>query len=154
MDSYADLLNAVESIKNCYIEIVEKAEEEGKPDLIHAPLELVWNLYNAMDVSTQAAVHDYTSDMGLFPDGLDLDLISLDELMKITTMAIQMQNRIKLPGKTAVSRPAVPTAPAQQKHQKGKGAGKQGCNAKPAQQFSGFQKHAYAAQAGHIKMEW
>ena len=59
-----------------------------------------------------------------------------------------MQNRIKLPGKTAVSRPAVPTTPAQQKHQKGKGADKQGRNAKPAQQFSGFQKHAYAAQAG------
>ena len=148
MESYADLLNAVESIKNGYIEIVEKAEEEGKPDLVPAPLESVWNLYNAMDVNTQAAVRDYTSDMGLFPEGLDLDLISLEELVQITTMAIKMQNRVKLPGKTAVSRPSVPTAPTQQKHQKGKGAEKQGRNAKPAQQFAGFQKHAYAAQAG------
>ena len=157
MDSYADLLNAVESIKNGYIEIVEKAEEEGKPDLVPAPLESVWNLYNAMDVNTQAAVRDYTSDMGLFPEGFDLDLISLDELVKITTMAIKMQNRIKLPGKTAASRPAVPTAPAQQKHQKGKGADKQGRNAKPAQQFSRFPETCIRCPSrtrGHrIKME-
>jgi len=125
-----------------------KGRGKGKPDLVPAPHQSVWNLFNAMDVDTQTAVRDYTNDMGLFPDGFDLDLTSLDELVKITTIAIKMQNRIKLPGKTAGPRQAVATTPTQQKHQKTKGAEKQGRNAKPAQPFPGFQKHAYAAQVG------
>ena len=59
MPLYKDLLNAVESIKNGYIEIVGKAEEEGKTDLIPAPHESVWNLYNAMDIDTQSRRQPY-----------------------------------------------------------------------------------------------
>ena len=76
-------MSTVESIKNGYIKIVEKAEEEGKPHLTPAPHESAWNLFNAMDNDThvQVAVSDYTSDMTLFPAGFDLDRTSLDKLV-------------------------------------------------------------------------
>ena len=78
VSSYHDLMGTVEKIKNGYIEIVEKAEEEENIILTPAPHESVWNLFNAMDYDTQAAVREYTNDMSLFPAGFDLDRTSLD----------------------------------------------------------------------------
>ena len=89
-------------------------------------------------------MRDYTSDVTLFPAGFDLDRTSLDELVQITTAAIQMHNRIKLPGRAATPKHDNSAKTSQQKQQKGKGADRQGRHARPAQQFTGFQKHAYA----------
>ena len=129
-------------------EIVEKAEEEGNSHLTPPPHESVWNLFNAMDNDTRVAVREYTSDMTLFPAGFDLDRTTLDELVQITTTAIQMHNRIKLPGKPATPKRDNSTKTSQQKQQKGKGGDKQGRHARPAQQFPGLQKHADATQVG------
>ena len=148
MSSYHDLIDTVEKIKNGYIEIVEKAEEEQKTILTPPPHESVWNLFNAMDYDTQGAVREYTSDMTLFPKGFDLDHTSLDELVRITTAAIQMHNRIKLPGKTASPKHENSGRTDQKKQAQGKGSERQGRNARPAQQFPGFQKHAYTTQVG------
>ena len=82
MSSYHDVMSAVESIKNGYIENVEKAEEEDKSHLTPPPHESVWNLFNAVDGDTQMAVREYTSNMTLFPAGFDLDRTSLDELVQ------------------------------------------------------------------------
>ena len=148
MSPYHDLMDTVEKIKNGYIEIVEKAEEEEKTILTPALHESVWNLFNATDYATQGAVREYTNDTTLFPAGFDLDRTSLDELVQITTTAIQMHNRIKLPGKAATRKPDNSGKTSQKKQQQGKGAERQGRNARPAQQFPSFQKHAYTTQVG------
>ena len=58
-----------------------------------------------------------------------------------------MHNRIKLPCKTATPKPEN-SGKTGQKKQPQKGDERQGRNAKPAQQFPGFQKHAYTMQVG------